>query len=305
LLLVGAIMDAPGSTRLGLRRALVIALAVAATQGIACFVSLDGLTGGSSEGGVGAVAPPTGPSAGFGATGAGEDAGVASEDAGIAVDPPETSGIDATAAPDATSGTGAPSVDAGVGSGGAALLVFGAPATSSPPIGGDSGTPFSESCPSGAALVGLALVVDTDSPFPLLQVGALCSAIGVTSAGILTFSSPAPLTLQGDANDAEVAANLLCPVGSVVVGLAATAQKYVHAIALACQPLVTVPASDTGFTIGLGALTQVGPFGGTGGDPTPAFQCPAPSVANAIAGTAGGDGYLDSIVLGCATPSSR
>ena len=295
-------MDPPRATGGGRARALFLALGLCAAQSVACYVSLDGLTGGGPDAGGGAVLPSSGAS--FGSN---EDAGAAVEqDGGSSIASPDASPNGATtptSAPDATPGVGGAQDDAASGSGDAVTLALGAPTTSSPTIGGDSGAPFSETCPDGAALVGLNLVVDTDDPFPLLQVAPLCSQVAVARSGVLTFSSPLPLALEGEGAADEAAGSLLCPLGSVVVGMSANAEKYVHSLALQCQLLVAA-ANEEGFTIGLGPGAQVGPFGGSGGDPIPAFQCPPPSVANALSGSAGGDGYLDSLVVGCATPSS-
>ncbi len=176
-------------------------------------------------------------------------------------------------------------------------LGFGVPTSTSGLIGGDSGAPFSETCPRGAALVGLNLVVDTASPFALTQVQPLCVQVAVTPSGSLAFTSSAPLGAEGD--DAGAAGTLACPSGSIVIGMSASAEKYVHSIVLECgQPIITA-----GFTIGLAVGTLVGPFGGPGGQPVPAFQCPPPSVVNALTGSVGGDGFVDSLVVGCATPS--
>jgi hypothetical protein len=285
-------MRASRTQQSGRRRTLFLTLALAAAPAVACIPSLDGLTGGDGK------EQPPAQYGGEGASTEAEDAGAvvaASEDAGSAPDvsppSPGTPADDAASAPlDA-----ARNIVAGP-------LLFGAPTSKSAPIGGDSGAPFSQTCPAGAALLGLSLVVDSASPFALTQVQPVCAQVSVTPAGSLAFTSSTTLSAEGY-DDAGIEGTLLCPPGSVVIGISASAEKYVHAIVLDCAQLVAT-AAPTGFTVGLAVGTLVGPFGGKGGIPVPAFQCPPPSVANALAGSVGGDGFVDSIVLGCATPSS-
>jgi hypothetical protein len=291
LLMASLVMGASRPNRSGGLPALFVALAVSSTQAVACFPSLDGLTGGDGEG----------PSPAQDAAAGGTSASI--EDAGT-----RASNGDARSAPDVSPpSSGTPADDAAATTPDAARVVaagpilFGAPTSTSGLMGGDSGALFSEACAIGAALVGLNLVVDTASPFALTQVQPVCVQVAVTPAGDLAFTSSTTLPAEGD--HAGAAGALLCPPGSVVTGMSATAEKYVHAIVLECGRLVITP-EPAGLTIGLAVGTLVGPFGGSGGLPVPAFQCPPPSVANALAGSAGGDGFVDSLVVGCATPSS-
>jgi hypothetical protein len=299
--------------RLRSTRSLAVALGFVLLPAIGCFVSLDGLTGGDGSRSDAGKAPSTssggGQSPGSIADASasrqgGEPQPPSSDDASLAsADDDAASPSTGTGADDAAAEAG-PATGTGPGSGSQVALVFGAPTAASPTIGGDTGTPFSETCPAGAALVGLNLVTDTASPFPLLQVEPLCAQVAVTSSGALSFAAPAPLALEGEEGDDESPGTLSCPSGTVVTGLSATAEKYVHAIVLECDLLVATASSETSFTIGLGASTVVGPFGNqSGGYATSTYECPAPLIANAFAGTAGGDGFLDSIIVGCATPS--
>jgi hypothetical protein len=266
--------------------------AASAVACVACIPSLDGLTGGDGK-----EQQPPQPEAG--------GASASTEDAGAPAPAPAASEDAATVPNVSTPSPGAPAGDAASTAPDAARniaagpLVFGAPTSTSAAMGGDSGAPFSEACPPGAALLGLNLVVDSASPFALTQVQGVCAQVALTASGSLAFTSSAPLPAEGD--DAGVAGTLQCPAGSVVIGMSASAEKYVHAIVLECAELVTT-AGPGGFTVGLAVGTLVGPFGGKGGIPVPAFQCPPPSVASALAGTVGGDGFVDSVALGCATP---
>ena len=291
-------------------RNLVAALAFLSMPALGCVVSLDGLTGGDgSKADAGAGLATSSSSGGGESPGSSEDAGTTPQGSQMQPPPP----------PDATSpsrgddggslSTGSGSDDAGTGtgsgSGSAGAVVFGAPTSASPTIGESTGTSFSETCPAGAALVGLNLVSDTDSPFSLFQVQPICAEIDVAPSGALSFAAPVPLVLEGDDGGDEEAGTLACPTGTVVTGISATAEKYVHSVVIQCQILAATPASGGGFAITLGNATVEGPFGNTsGGYSTFTYQCPSSSVANALAGTAGGAGFLDSIVLGCATPSS-
>jgi hypothetical protein len=85
------------------------------------------------------------------------------------------------------------------------------------------------------------------------------------------------------------------------VGVSVTAQKFLHQVEVACAELVTSPASS-GIPLALGGASTVGPFGGSGGSAQPPYECPAPLLANALSGTVGGTDFVDSIVLGCASP---
>jgi hypothetical protein len=274
----------------------VLGLAAAAAVVACSLTPLDDLTRGShvADDGGGA-APPVG-AAGAAASAPGTpvvDAG-AKGPAGGDLD----SGVPSSSTPP-VSDASTVVVDAAGATPLGGLLAFGAPTSSSPLIGGDSGAPFADSCPAGAALVGLNLVVDVNSPFALLQIQAVCAAITVSASGVIAAGAPAPLADEGSGGGAR--GTLVCPAGTVVAGVTANAEKYVHALVLDCAALVAT-RTDTGFTIGLGQGVLVGPFGGSGGNPVPAFQCPPPTVANALSGSAGGSGNLDSIVIGCATP---
>lgn len=280
-------------------RALLVALGLLVTgHATACLVSLNGLTGGgSSDAGDAGLAPAAAPSATATATPVNE-AGPNEPDAGADNDSSDAT-IASAAAPldDASSASDGPSRSKG------GPLGLGAPTSSSPTIGGDSGVPFSATCPAGAALVGLNLVADPESPFALLEVQGLCSEITLLPSGELAFAAPAPLALEGKGDGAGTAGTLACPEGSVVVGISATAENFVHAVLVACAELL-VTSDVAGAPLALGAGTLVGPFGGSGGNPVPSFQCPSPSLVNALAGSAGGSGFVNSLILGCATPSS-
>ena len=289
-------MGAPRPNRRGRARALLVALGLASTQ-LACFVSLDGLTGGSPSGD-GHTDPPSSqapPPPATSGTDSGTDAGSPAQQEDAETASPDSSTSTGTIPEDAT----APEDSSVLGTGGGSALVLGSPTISSPAIGGDSGVAFSESCDEGAVLVGLNLVVDTDSPFALYQVQGVCSEVTTWPSGAVSFGPPVGLVDQGD-NDGA-AGSLVCPSGSVVVGWSATAEKFIHSIMLECEVLVA-SHNQTGFVMGLGGATLVGPFGGSDGDPVPSYQCPSPMVASSLSGTVGGTDFVDSLVMGCATP---
>ena len=270
---------------------------------MACSLTpLDDLTRGSRAGDDGGNASP--PSVGA-AGSAASDPGAASVDAagGGAANPHGDldAGSTPPAPPPGVPDSSSPAADAAGGSPLGGLLAFGAPTSSSPTIGGDSGTPYADGCPAGAALVGLNMVADVNSPFALLRIQAVCAPISVAPSGTISAGTPVLLNDEGAGDGSH--GSLLCPAGTVVVGVTANAQKYVHAVVLECAALVATRV-DTGFSITLGPSVLVGPFGGSGGNPVPAFQCPSTQVADALSGSAGGNGNVDSMVIGCATPLS-
>jgi hypothetical protein len=287
-------MGAPRPNPSGRSRVLLVAVGLFSTQVGGCFVSLDGLTGGGTPGDdrTEPQAPQTPQPSGTGGTGPTQDAGSSAPDEDAASDPADDAEDGATLV-----STDPP--DSAPGSGGN-TMVFGGPRVTSPTIGGDTGVGFSDACPYGAALVGLNLVVDPSSPFALYQVQALCSQIATAPSGALVFGAPVPLANEG--TNAGTAGSLLCAPGSVVVGWSANAEKYVHSIVLVCGQLFATPAGS-GYVVGLGPSTLIGPFGGSGGNPAAAYQCPLPMVASSLAGSVGDADFVDSLQLGCVTPT--
>ena len=184
-------MGAPRPNSRGRSRVLLVAVGLFSTQVGGCFVSLDGLTGGDtpSNDHIEPQAPQAPQPSGTGGAGPTQDAGSSAPDEDAASDPADDADDGATLV-----STDPP--DSAPGSGGN-TMVFGGPRVTSPTIGGDTGVGFSDSCPYGAALVGLNLVVDPSSPFALYQVQALCSRDRHRAVGRARLRRPSPPRERG------------------------------------------------------------------------------------------------------------
>jgi hypothetical protein len=225
------------------------------------------------------------------------DPGASDDDAGTPA-PAQGAADDAGAPDDAT-----PPSNTGCVSAGAEPIAIGSSVVGAL-IGGDAGAPFADACPAGAAIVGLNLVADPLNPNGLFQIQAVCAAISVDPCtAAVTFAAPAPLANEGTLTG--VGSQLRCPAGAVATGIGVTAQKFIHAVSLACAPLVAT-ASPSGVAWSLGTQVVVGPAGGSGNYPAASFDCPAGSIAASLSGTFGDNvhDYIDAIALGCGAPAT-
>jgi len=275
-----------------------VVLFVAVGGASAACVNFGGLTGGDGEGDDASVEPARVDAGGGG------DPGQPIQGAGSSVP-------DGATSTDAGVGPGTPPQDAGAppvtveaggcGPASTVALQFGAPLASSPVFGGDSGVPFADTCPAGNVLVGFDLVADGSDPFALFRVRAICAPVTLAQCGggALSMGPQTELAEHGDGTGPT--GSLVCPAGSAVVGLSVTAQKFIHAVSVECAELVMAPVGS-GLPITLGGTAVEGPFGGSGGSAVPPYRCPAPLVANALSGSVGGTDFVDSMILGCASP---
>jgi hypothetical protein len=222
------------------------------------------------------------------------DAGGANNDASVALGNPRPDAA-VHGEPDAAPiDAGPPLCDGGMPRAEPSGVTFGAPTASGDPIGGGGGFPFDDTCPPGTALAGLSVVTANVSPYSILQIQGLCAQI-VRNVCAIDVGSPAPMDPHG--MSAGAAKTLACPPGTVVVGTRAASGLFIDSIGIDCAPLAQI-----GGTWSRGAITSLAPVGGTGGAPSPPFVCPAPMVANELAGSAGA--FLNQVQIGCASPSA-
>ncbi|HEY8379020.1 MAG TPA: hypothetical protein VIK91_21155, partial [Nannocystis sp.] len=80
--------------------------------------------------------------------------------------------------------------------------------------------------------------------------------------------------------------NSLCPADQVVVGFYGRSGSEVDQIGFRCAPFV-ISENAVGYSISLGAATNLPAHGGGGGAPFPQTNCPANQVANRKYGRSG------------------
>jgi hypothetical protein len=207
---------------------------------------------------------------------------------------PIGAGGDDASAPDTSTSTSAPGpCDGGpaLGDGGALRLV--GPMAQSPDFGGMNGAPFDDLCLPGMALVGVD--VSTSLTSSIANIQGYCAPLFLEACGV-GVAPAVPMVDHGGTGGTPQ--SLRCPPGYVVVGVHAVTDLLVESLSLDCAPLFAAPPA----TISIGPITTVGPVGGPAGTANPDFVCPAPMIANELAGAAGA--FVDSVRIGCATPAA-
>ena len=207
-------------------------------------------------------------------------------------DSPDADAGDANADADGPDGDAADAdvPDADVSPG---LVTFPDPPVPGPAIGGDGGTAFAQQCPAGEAIVGIRVRYDAY----LLTMQALCAPLIVSGSAAAWSLKTGSVTAQPVAGTSEAEElESLCPVDQVVVSVAARAGDLVDALTLGCAP-ITIGAGEPPLVFTTGAVTEVAPVGGDGGNVVGATICGAGAVVTRVEGGAG-DG-LDGATFSC------
>jgi hypothetical protein len=168
--------------------------------------------------------------------------------------------------------------------------------------GGTTGTPYTDTCPAGQAVIGFKGFLTAPS-VGLLLIGAIqaqCGAlvvIGSDSTAAATVAGPT-LPMRGTSIDSPWTQS--CPANEVVVGFFGRSGADLDQIAFECARWT--PSSDGGsdeLSVSSTTVTSSG-IGGDGGSP---FQnmCPPGEVARGTSLRA--EGWIDAFALVCGTPA--
>ena len=175
-----------------------------------------------------------------------------------------------------------------------------APGQNTATYGGAGGSAFDDSCPPGQALIGFTGKLDGNNWHGNVAGACGTLTVGVAAAKFVVKVGPAgALPLHGAVNQSGQTWDRLCPADQVVVGFSGRSATLIDQLTFTCAPLV-ISEDGVGFSLGVGAKTNLAPIGGNGGNAFPQTDCPAGQVANRQRGRAGND--LDQFGLGCAIP---
>jgi hypothetical protein len=179
-------------------------------------------------------------------------------------------------------------------------MTFGSPTTESPAWGGTGGTAFSDTCPDGQVLVGLAGQVGGY----IDRINGICGTVAVaknTSSVPYTYSVTigAGTTLPSHGIQSSTPHSAQCPADQAIVAIQGSSGNGVDAVQIWCAPLI-VTGSPGAFTISQGVATAQPQWGGTGGGAFAKFSCPDPQVVRVLAGRSGNS--VDRLSVVCQSP---
>jgi hypothetical protein len=138
---------------------------------------------------------------------------------------------------------------------------------------GPEATSFQDGCPPGSVVIGVNAGSDDGSGFFVVaQLQTKCGTPSVATDGKVTIAPSATLPLRGGMTSPLHA--LDCPANDVVMGFDGRAGSLLDQLSVRCAPLVV-----SGTSVTIGTPTDIGPEGGTGGDPFPRTDCPAGTIA--------------------------
>jgi hypothetical protein len=205
-------------------------------------------------------------------------------------------------------GTGGAAMDSGMpdGAGGSSgttcpsmIVTSGQYAT--PLYGGSGGTPFTDMCPVGEAVIGYAGYTTTTSPIVVAWLQTICGKLSISSALMSCQLVITPGTiLPGRGRAAGMGPwNAMCPANQVVVAFHGRAGVDLDQVAFECAPL-TMSGSSGSYRLSIGAATSLPPHGGTTGF-TYQDGCPAGQIVVGTDGQAGPIVY--ELGLSCGAPA--
>jgi hypothetical protein len=178
--------------------------------------------------------------------------------------------------------------------------------TPSPPIaplGPDYPEPsIDDECPTGSAVVGYDVATTSDPRLDVVdRIRTICGAVRLSHAGgVLSVEIGATTALPERGSGPGTIVPLRCPKNQLVVGYRGRSGAFVDQLGLRCAPLLV---ASTQAELALGAVTELGPVGGDGGDVHPATDC---GPAQVVVGTRTlADFVLERLSLSCASVSLR
>jgi hypothetical protein len=209
------------------------------------------------------------------------DSGVSIVDAGLLVD------------------VGAP-VDAGCAACSLPIALTGTSQTTQ--YGGDSGTTYTDTCPSDQAVIGYQGFL-TPPAVGLLLVGAIqavCGKLASSEAPPYALSTTAGATLPVRGISQTGPWTQSCPPDQVVVGFEGNSGDAFDQVAFVCAPW-SAAGGTPGGALTMGTPTSLSAIGGDGGMP---FHESCPSGQLAIGSNLRAGEWIDAFGLVCATPTT-
>jgi hypothetical protein len=170
--------------------------------------------------------------------------------------------------------------------------------TETPLRGGNSGSPYSDSCPAGEVVVGFILSQNSSPPATVGEMTVICGAISIKQANCeINIGPGATLPTRGaTANTPPVTQQ--CPPNQMVVAIQGASGSYLVRLGAGCAPLTLSRVGST-YQATVGSITWFSPEGGSGGtsfvDP-----CPTGQIANGAFTRSGL--FMDAADLICSTP---
>jgi hypothetical protein len=148
-------------------------------------------------------------------------------------------------------------------------LVFNAIGPSSEIGGFYTDSPVDDACAGGAAVVGYDVTVSSDPNATFVdRVRTICGALHVGHAQGLTVDVGDVSSLAERGTGSGDVVRLRCPAHQVVVGFDGRAGAFVDQLGFRCAPLLVA-----GDALALGAVTVIGPAGGSGGGAKGPIDC--------------------------------
>jgi hypothetical protein len=126
--------------------------------------------------------------------------------------------------------------------------------------------------------VGVDVASTGDPAFDVVtRVRAVCGVVHVSHpGGVLAIDVGATTSLPERGTGPGASTSLRCPKDQIVVGYRGREGAFVDQLAIRCAPLLV---STTESALALGAVTERGPVGGSGGGVHPATDCGPAEIA--------------------------
>jgi hypothetical protein len=212
--------------------------------------------------------------------------------------PSPDAGLVVGTVPDAGLGEDAAIADAGCAA--CTLPVDLGDATSTSEQGGPTGTAYTDTCPSGQAVVGYQGFLTAPSVGLTLVGGiqAICGALVVSESPpyALTTGPGVTLPLRGTSQTSPW--TQMCPSDQIVVAFDGNSGVALDQVTFLCAPW-SASSGVVGATLSMGAQVALPPVGGDGGMP---FQDSCPAGQLAIGSTLRSGQWVDAFGLVCGTP---
>jgi hypothetical protein len=142
--------------------------------------------------------------------------------------------------------------------------------------GMQSGTAYSDACPTGQVVIGYHGFTTTQGFIGQIQAACGTLSIAGGSSPVVQTSAGAFTPLRGGLNATEFTAT--CPSGQVVVGFGGRSGDLVDRLTVRCAPLLIGRQGAT-WAIAIGLTSDLTPVGGAGGTAFAQTDCPASSIA--------------------------
>jgi len=156
------------------------------------------------------------------------------------------------------------------------------------------GSPTTDNCPAGQALVGFAGSLSTATTTGThRQIRGVCGTVSISGTAV-TVGVGTTMATRGPAGTSAWTRS--CPANQVVVGFSGRSGLLVDQLTFSCAPL-TAAASTVGSALNVGAAKALSAVGGTGGNAFPTVSCGSGQIASSMTVRTGDN--MDAFALAC------